>query len=113
MPDKHPTVLSLTTTVASAEDAQRLARALLGQRLAACVQVEAGLVSHYRWQGSVHEDAEWRLTLKTLPEALPDLLGFMDAQHPYDTPQLLWQELESSADYAQWVRSQVSLPPTL
>lgn len=113
MPDTTPTVLSLTTTVASAEEAQRLASALLGQRLAACVQVEAGLVSHYRWQGAVHEDAEWRLTVKTLPEALPDLLDFMDAQHPYDTPQLLWQELEASADYAQWVRSQVSLPPTL
>lgn len=111
MPATRHTVLSLTTTVANEQDAQRLAQALLGQGLAACVQVEGGLESHYRWQGAVHEDAEWRLTVKSLPEALPALQAFMVAHHPYELPQLLWQEMDASAAYADWVRGEMKLAP--
>jgi periplasmic divalent cation tolerance protein len=104
-------VLSLTTTVGSAEEAERLAQALLARRLAACVQVEAGLGSHYRWQESLHADPEWRLTIKSLPEALPALQVFMAEQHPYEVPQLLWMEMWASPAYAAWVRAEVTLPP--
>ena len=51
-------VLSLVTTVGSEADARRLARGLVEARLAACVQVEPGLQSHYRWQGELQADAQ-------------------------------------------------------
>jgi periplasmic divalent cation tolerance protein len=63
----HP-VLSVVTTVGAMADAQRLARLLLERRLAACVQIEPGLVSHYVWQGRACEEPELRLTIKTLPD---------------------------------------------
>lgn len=103
-------ILSLSTTVGSGEDAARLARAVVERRLAACVQVEALQASHYRWEGAVCEEPEWRLTLKTLPACLPAVQAFMAEQHPYQLPQLLWQTLEASADYADWVRQEVSVP---
>jgi periplasmic divalent cation tolerance protein len=100
-------ILSLTTTVASREDAERLARALLDRRLAACVQVDDGVQSHYRWKGESCVDTEVRLTIKSLPERLAALQDFMAEQHPYEVPQLLWQAMAASPAYAEWVRREV------
>jgi periplasmic divalent cation tolerance protein len=100
-------ILSLTTTVASREDAERLARALLDRRLAACVQLDADVQSHYRWKGESCTDAEVRLTIKSLPGKLAALQDFMAEQHPYELPQLLWQTMGASPAYAEWVRGEV------
>ena len=101
-------ILSLVTTVGSEEDARRLASALVERRLAACVQLERGVESHYRWQGKVCVDAEVRLTVKSMPERLDALQAFFAAEHPYDLPQLVWQLDRASAAYAAWVREEVS-----
>ena len=107
MPAAFPAqVLSLTTTVASEDDGRRLARALVDARLAACVQLDR-LESHYRWQGTVHAEPEVRLTVKSVPERLAALQDFLAQQHPYELPQVLWQVLEASPAYADWVRAEV------
>jgi len=103
-------ILSLTTTVGSEADARRLAAGLVQARLAACVQVEPGLESHYRWQGAVHADPEWRLTLKSLPACLGAIQAWLAAHHPYELPQQLWQVMTASPAYAAWVRAEVSEP---
>jgi periplasmic divalent cation tolerance protein len=103
-------VLSLVTTVGSEADARRLARGLVEARLAACVQVEPGLESHYRWLGKVQADAEWRLTAKTLPACLGPVQAWLAEHHPYELPQLVWQVLCASPAYAAWVREEVSAP---
>jgi periplasmic divalent cation tolerance protein len=59
----------------------------LQARLAACVQVEEGLTSFYRWQGRECEDAEVRLTIKTLPACAQALQALFREQHPYELPQ--------------------------
>jgi periplasmic divalent cation tolerance protein len=100
-------VVSVATTVARREDAQRLARGLVTARLAACVQVEEGLVSHYRWQGALCEDAELRLTIKTLEARLEALQAFLAEHHPYEVPQFLVSAVRSSRAYADWVRAEV------
>lgn len=99
------TLKAVTTTVGTAEDARRLAQAVLAQRLAACVQIEA-ISSHYRWQGALHEDVEWRLVCKTVPQAVDGLFALLQAQHPYTLPQLVVQPLQASAAYADWVRQE-------
>jgi periplasmic divalent cation tolerance protein len=60
------TLWCVNTTVGSEAEARRLAELLLQQRLAACVQIEA-LQSHYRWQGALMCEPEWRLSCKTCP----------------------------------------------
>ena len=102
----------VSTTVATQEDAQRLAAEAVGTRLAACVQVEP-VQSHYRWDGRDCEQAEWRLSCKTLPAAAPRLCQWLRAQHPYELPQLLTQLVLAEPDYAQWVAQQVdaAAPP--
>lgn len=100
-------ILSLTTTVASRDDAERLARDLVRRRLAACVQLDAAVQSHYRWKGQPCADAEVRLTIKSLAHLLPRLQAFIDEHHPYDLPQLLWQAMDASPAYAEWVRGEL------
>lgn len=97
-------VLSLVTTVGSLPDAQRLARTILEQRLAACVQIDQGVVSHYVWQGRHCEEPELRLTIKTLPGHAPALQALFDEQHPYQLPQFLTTVMDASEAYAGWVR---------
>ncbi len=103
-------VLSVTTTVGSLADARTLARAILERRLAACVQVEEGLTSFYRWAGQDCEDAEARLTIKTLPACEPALLALFAQAHPYEVPQFLSATLRASQAYYEWVRGEVTLP---
>ena len=95
----------VVTTVGSREQAQALARTLVHLRLAACVQIEA-ITSHYRWEGALHEDGEWRLVCKTVPQAVDGLCALLQAQHPYTLPQLVVQPLQASAAYADWVRQE-------
>lgn len=108
---KVPTVLSLATTVASLADARRLARLLLERRLAACVQIEPGLESHYTWQGRQFEEPELRLTIKTLPQRAAAVQALFAEHHPYELPQFLATEMQASAAYAAWVSESVAADP--
>jgi periplasmic divalent cation tolerance protein len=103
-------VLSVTTTVETLADAQALAREIVQRRLAACVQLEPGLQSVYRWEGRICEEPEVRLVIKTLPAAAGALQALLAERHPYAMPQFLACAMQASAGYAQWVRSEVSLP---
>ena len=99
----------LTTTLPSAEDAQRMASGAVQARLAACVQVDA-ITSHYMWQGQLEEVAEWRLVLKTVPDAVQPLVEWLRSQHPYELPQILLRGEQAQRDYGQWVAQSVLLP---
>lgn len=107
---QHRDILAITTTVGTQADAERLARAILDRRLAACVQVEAGLTSFYRWAGRACEDAEVRLTVKTLPECEGALQALFEEVHPYELPQFLAVRMRASEAYEAWARGEVALP---
>ena len=96
----------VATTVPSAEEAGHLARSLVQQQAAACVQVES-ITSHYVWQGTQCEDAEWRLVFKTLPTGMFALLRWLRGTHPYDLPQILVREEQASREYAAWVEDRL------
>jgi periplasmic divalent cation tolerance protein len=76
------------TTVGSADDASRLSRLLVEERLAGCVSVTA-VASTYRWEGKVVEEGEWLLLVKTAPARVEALRQRLLAEHPYDVPELL------------------------
>jgi periplasmic divalent cation tolerance protein len=103
-------ILSVTTTVASLDEARRLAAELVERRLAACVQIDPGLESHYRWEGRLCAEAEVRLTVKTTAARLAELQSYVAENHPYELPQLLWTPMSASAAYAEWVLAEVGDP---
>lgn len=95
--------LAVHTTVADADQARTLARAVVERRLAACVQVEP-ITSHFIWQGALREETEYRLVCKTSPQRVEALVQTLREMHPYDVPELSTTAVEwVDADYAQWV----------
>lgn len=93
-------------TAPDAETARRIARALVEERLAACVNVVPGVTSIYRWEGALHEDAELLLIAKTTEDRLPALAERLAVLHPYALPELvvLAPSAGSSEAYLAWVR---------
>ncbi|HEY5311203.1 MAG TPA: divalent-cation tolerance protein CutA, partial [Pirellulales bacterium] len=63
--------IQVVTTVANADEAQRLARQLVERRLAACVQVTGPVTSTYWWQGAIETATEWRCTVKSRADLYP------------------------------------------
>ena len=102
-------ILVVTTTVGSRRDADALARVIVERRLAACVQVEQGLQSFYRWEGQLCEDAEVRLVIKTLPACEAALQALFVELHPYEVPQFLSVRMRASPAYANWTRAEVAV----
>jgi periplasmic divalent cation tolerance protein len=107
---KEPDILSVTTTVGSVAAAQALAHEILAGRLAACVQIEQGLTSLYRWKGELCEEPEVRLVIKTLPGCEAALQALFAEHHPYEVPQFLAVAMSASAAYAQWARAEITTP---
>ena len=108
---KELNILSVTTTVSSLEMAKTLAREILAQKLAACVQLDQGVISLYRWKGELCEEAEVRLVIKSLPGCEAALQELLARHHPYELPQFVAQRMSAGEDYAQWVRAEVAVPP--
>jgi periplasmic divalent cation tolerance protein len=96
------------TTVGTADDAERIARALVERRLAACVNVVAGVVSVYRWQGAVERDQEQLLVIKTSAERFESLRDALVALHPYELPELVALPVVAGyAPYLAWLDESV------
>jgi len=91
------------TTVADRETADRLAAEAVSRSLAACVQVEGPVTSHYRWRGALEKAEEFRLMFKVLPEHLADLEAWLHERHPYETPEWLAVRAEQVGEkYLSW-----------
>ena len=99
-------VCVVLTSEATPERADALARALLEQRLVACVSV-LPVRSHYRWQGAIETANEVKLLLKTTPEQLSDLHRALHALHGYQTPEWIVLGGSSRGDYGLWLEEQL------
>jgi periplasmic divalent cation tolerance protein len=98
-------ILVMSTCAAEA-DAERLARALLDARLAACVNVVPGVRSFYRWKGEIESAAEFMLIIKTSRDLFPALLAEIEKLHPYEVPELLALPVLAGAEnYLSWLDS--------
>jgi periplasmic divalent cation tolerance protein len=97
------------TTAGSAADAERIARALVEGRHAACVNVVPGVVSIYRWKGAIERDDEQLLVIKTRADRVEALREALVALHPYELPELLVLPVEAGhPPYLAWVRESVA-----
>lgn len=92
-----------------AATAQRLAEALVGERLGACANVLPGMQSVYRWQGAVEHATEALLVIKTTAAAFDALKARLLALHPYALPELIAAPVvDGHAAYLDWVRANVA-----
>jgi periplasmic divalent cation tolerance protein len=96
------------STVARAEDAERIARELVERRRAAGVNVGPGVTSIYRWMGGVERDEERLLLIKTRTERLAALCETLVALHPYEVPEAIALPIEGGHQpYLDWLDESV------
>ena len=108
---KELNILCMSTTVSSLETGKTLAREILARKLAACVQLDQGVISLYRWKGELCEEAEVRLVIKSLPGCEAALQELLARHHPYELAQFLVEPMSASQAYAKWVHAEVAMPP--
>ncbi|MCA9714556.1 MAG: divalent-cation tolerance protein CutA [Myxococcales bacterium] len=85
----------------------RLARGLVEQRLAACVNMIAGVRSFYRWKGTLHDDAEVQLVIKSRRGRFDALREWLGEHHPYDVPEVLALPIVAGSEpYLEWISAQ-------
>ena len=93
----------VTTTVATREEARRIADALLAERLAACVQL-LDIESHYLWQGARKAEPEVMLLVKTRAALFDSVIARIHALHSYQTPEIVAQPFAAGfAPYLAWI----------
>ena len=102
-----PSIIQIQTTIDQEQAAQNLARDLVEQRLAACVQVSGPISSVYRWQGNVETSEEWICSIKTTSNRYAAVEKRIKMLHSYDEPEIFATEVTAiSASYAEWLRAQ-------
>jgi periplasmic divalent cation tolerance protein len=95
-------------TAGSEEEARKIARHLVEQRLAACVNIVPQIESIYRWQGNVDSAREWLLLIKTTVERFSDVRDAIRGLHSYELPECISINVEDgSAAYLEWIGQSV------
>ena len=101
-------IVSVYATFADGEEAARIARALVEERLAACANILGPIRSIYRWEGRIEESGEVAALFKTTAEAADRLVARLAELHSYDVPAaVVWPIAASSPDYGAWVEAEV------
>ena len=101
-------VSSVYAVFADAEEAERIGRAMVEERLAACINILGPIRSIYRWKGAVETADETAAILKTTHDRADALITRIAALHSYDVPCVVtWPIDKITSDYADWVEQSV------
>jgi periplasmic divalent cation tolerance protein len=96
------------TTAGSEEEACKIGRYLVEQRVAACVNIVPQITSIYRWQDKVEEAREWLLIVKTTAAAFGQVRAAIAEVHSYEVPEIICLVIEDgSTHYLQWIAESV------
>ncbi len=96
--------LVLLVTTGSGEEARRLARRLLEQKKAACVNIVPGVSSLFWWQGEISSDEENLLVIKTRAELLDEVVALVRQVHSYDVPEIIaLPVVGGNREYLEWI----------
>jgi|SRR5579862_4120087 len=95
-------------TCGSAEEAEKIARAVVDLRLAACVNVLTGIRSFYRWQGAIEDSAELLLIIKSSRARFEALRAAIERLHSYEVPEIVALPIVDGApNYLNWLDDEV------
>ena len=100
-------IVTVYATFANDEEARRVGRVLVEERLAACVNILAACRAIYRWRDAIEEAEEVPALFKTGAETAAALIARLAQLHSYDVPAaVVWQIAEAHPPYAKWVREE-------
>ena len=92
------------STASSAEEAEKIARGLVNDHLAACVNVVPSVRSFYRWQGKIEDSAELLLVIKSSRERFEALRTSLEKLHSYEVPEVIAMPVVDGAqNYLNWM----------
>lgn len=95
-------------TTPNDESAKRIARALVTEKLAACVNIIPGIQSIYFWEGRINEDAEYLLMIKTATDKVDAISKFVRENHPYSVAEVISVKIENgNPPYLDWIEQSV------
>jgi periplasmic divalent cation tolerance protein len=104
--------LQVVTTTSREADAERIARALLEERLAACVQIMGPVTSLYWWKETLETSEEWLCLIKTREDLFGALEKAIRKVHPYETPEIVALPIiAGSGDYLKWLQGELKPGP--
>jgi periplasmic divalent cation tolerance protein len=105
--EEQPIVVLVTA--GSAENAETIARALVSERIAACVNVLPAVRSIYRWEGDVSVDSEWLLVVKTVRGRFEATEARVKSLHTYELPEVIALDVTTGSEaYLAWLVDSVS-----
>ena len=100
-------IVSVYCVFASAEEAERIGRTVVEERLAACINILAPCRSIYRWEGRIETTEEVPAILKTRAHAVDRLIARLAEMHSYDVPAVAaWPVDKVLASYADWIENE-------
>ncbi len=95
-------LLVMITTESSKENALRMAKLLIQNKLAACVSIKQ-IFSIYKWDDDIEETKEFEITLKSKLELKDNLIEFLNKKSTYDVPQIIYKKYHSEVKYYDWL----------
>ncbi len=106
--------LIVLCTVASREEGASIAKKLIGERLAACVNLLPVMTSFYMYEGTMHESSEFQLIIKSTPALFEALRHRIKTLHSYEIPEIIALDI-SQADpaYLAWMHDNLEMSEEL
>ena len=96
--------IQVLTTLENRDDAEKIARALVGKRIAACVQIMGPLTSFFQWQGKLDSAEEYLCVIKSRSDLFQEMETIIKSMHPYEVPEILATPItKGNKDYLRWL----------
>jgi len=100
-------LLILYTTISNKNCAEKIARKLIKDKLAACVSIKE-ISSFYTWDENIQNDNEYEITIKSKPDKLINLIEFLKIEIGYEIPQIIYKKFDSEKSYYEWVEKSMN-----
>jgi len=99
--------IQVSTATDKREDAERISKAIVENRLAACAQVSGPISSFYWWNDNMEETEEWRIIIKTTMDIYPRLEQALKNFHPYEVPEIIAVPITAgNSDFLEWIKKE-------
>jgi len=103
----------ILVTSSSQEECRKIARHLVENRLAACVNITPPIESIYRWQEKIEQDQEYQLFIKSTRELFAEIRAAISKLHSYQTPEIICLPIiDGAPEYLQWISGAVKAAGT-